>query len=320
MESIVPRAPDVPDPHLFASTRRRDVDKVALTDRSLSAWRRARSPLPWARVRPLPFVLLSLLAACGDGEALQARLAAHAEPTSWEDLDPAHPGRRLRDPRTGVVFVRIEPGEFSMGSTRIGESPPRRVRITRPFLIAETELTAGQWRRWLQQFGGDAAAPVPAGDDLPMPASWNDAAAFCRAFGYRLPTEAEWEFAALGGAAADDPAWRDVAAIEAHAQVHSNCYDNAPVRQKQPNGHGLFDTVGNVAEWCSDFMTADYRGRPDPDSDPQGPAAGSNHVLRGGSWCTQPRPQPQTRTLGAPDEYSTFYGFRPARSLGEPPR
>lgn len=268
-------------------------------------------------MRRVAFAVLLSLAACGrphlDAEG-ERRLAAHAEPSTWEDLDPAHPGAHLRDPRTGVTFVRIEAAEFVMGSNRLGEAPAHRVRLTRPFLLAETELTVAQWQRWVRDFAGDSDVPVPkGGDDMPMQASWNDAVAFCRAFGYRLPTEAEWECGALGGVAGDAPQWHDVEQVEAHGWVHTDA--SRPVRQKLPNGFGLYDTIGNLAEWCSDFLSADYRGRPDPDIDPQGAPAGEVHMLRGGSWYTLPRPQPQTRTFGGVDERNGFYGFRPARSL-----
>jgi len=269
-------------------------------------------------VRTTPLLPL-LLAACGRpplGDAQQAEFAAHADPATWQDLDPANPGHCLRDPRSGVAFVRIEAGDFVMGSERVAEQPPRHVRLTHPYPIAETELTVAQWQRRVRDIAADPEVPIPPGADaLPMQASWNDAVGYCRTFGYRLPTEAELEYAALGGLPGTDPSWREPATNQAHGFVHTYWDGPRPVGQKLKNSYGLHDLLGNVAEWCSDFMSADYRGRPAPDVDPQGPDKGTAHMLRGGSWYTLPRPQPQTRTLGNPDERNAFYGFRPARSL-----
>ncbi len=228
--------------------------------------------------------LLALLlspAACGGAAgptpAMLQALAAHAEPATWEDLDPAHPGRRRRDPRSGVVFVRVP--------------------ATPPFLLAETELTAAQWRRYVNGFAGDPTVPVPADDALPMTASWHDAVAYCERFGYRLPTEQEWEFACRGGL---DPAvapWRGPEELKPHAWFNFNAGDDRRrVGTRESNPFGLYDMLGNVWEWCQE-------------------AAGADRVLRGGSWFTMPWPKPELRTQGAPGERNAFYGFRPARGL-----
>jgi formylglycine-generating enzyme required for sulfatase activity len=265
-------------------------------------------------------LLLLALAAC-DGkpvltEAAARALAEKASPSTWEDLDPQRPGARLRDPRTGIVFVRIPAGTFAMGGGPIAtEAPMHRVRISRPFLLAETEVTIAQWRRYLHEHAGDPSVPVPPGAaDLPMPVSWLDADAFCRRYGYRLPTEAEWERACRGGLEREQEPWRDEPGLARSAWHYRNAESVQPVGSREANPYGLRDMLGNVWEWCSDWFSPEaYRHRADPAVDPSGPEAGEGRVLRGGSWFTTPSPRPETRGAASPAERSPFYGFRPAR-------
>jgi formylglycine-generating enzyme required for sulfatase activity len=266
----------------------------------------------WMHVSRFAFVAASL-AACGGSAAVDKALAAHADVASWERLDDGTPDRRLRDPRTGITFVRIDAGEFRSG-------PPgaeRTVRVSRPFLLAETELTIAQWRRCVAELGGDATVPVPPGDgELPMPLSWHDAEHFCARLGYRLPTEAEWELACRGGSPAGDAPWSTPAKLQDHAWFNANAGAGArPVRTRTPNAHGLYDMLGNLWEWCSDWHEQVPFGAAAAPVDPQGPASGTAKLLRGGSWFTTPGPTPESRTQDFPDARNAFYGLRPARSL-----
>jgi formylglycine-generating enzyme required for sulfatase activity len=111
---------------------------------------------------------------------------------------------------------------------------------------------------------------------------WDDAQAFCAWAGGRLPTEAEWEYAARAGStearygSLDDVGW-------------SNSGDQTyPVGEKRANGFGLYDTLGNVWEWVNDWYDEKYY-KNSPSQDPAGPASGELHVLRGGSWIDSPR-------------------------------
>jgi formylglycine-generating enzyme required for sulfatase activity len=126
-----------------------------------------------------------------------------------------------------------------------------------------------------------------AGEDLPVASvSWKEAQEFCQKLSekegatYRLPTEAEWEYACRA-AAEGPPAGREV--LEAGAWFADNSDGTAhPVGRKEPNARGLFDMLGNVAEWTQDAY-GPYP-RLDDDKDPKGPLAGSSKVVRGGSW------------------------------------
>jgi formylglycine-generating enzyme required for sulfatase activity len=189
----------------------------------------------------------------------------------------------------GIAFVSIPAGEFVMGCSpgdadcAAPEQPAHRVRITRPFEIAAHEITQRQWQAVM---GSNPS--YFKGDDLPVErVSWNDTQAFLEklnatndGYHYRLPTEAEWEYAARAGNTSAMPGEQSsVAWFDRNSEKASH-----RVGQKQPNAWGLYDTLGNVSEWVQDFFAVDYYSAATT-ADPSGPASGKNHVLRGGSWA-----------------------------------
>jgi formylglycine-generating enzyme required for sulfatase activity len=187
----------------------------------------------------------------------------------------------------GMRMVRVPEGTFRMGSPpgeplRQEEELPRRVTLTRAFRIAATEVTQRQWLALMP-----ANRSPQRGDDLPVTSvSWREAQEFCLKLSqregatYRLPTEAEWEYACRAGAA-DPPVGQ--AELEALAWYANNSEEAThPVGQKRPNAWGLHDMLGNVAEWTRDAY-GPYP-RVEDDEDPTGPVAGSTKVVRGGSW------------------------------------
>ena len=294
--------------------------------------------MPRARERARALHAWALLLACAPGcgeaphgpsAARRQQLAAGESPAGWQDLDPAQPGRRRRDPRTGIVFVRVPAGEFTMGSTVMALSmPAHRVRLDQPFLLAETEVTVAQWRAYLRDTGAAESAEVAgAPTDHPACANHREASRFCELYGYRLPTEAEWEWACRGGQSDADGPWRSAAELQDYAWFHDDAGDRArPVATRKPNGYGLYDMLGNLWEWCADWFRPGYGSDlPDPVVDPRGPAGpqldaqgtviGEDRVLRGGSWFTVPAPVPQTRLFDNQYATSSVYGFRPACSL-----
>ena len=185
----------------------------------------------------------------------------------------------------GMRFVRIPAGSFQMGSNNGNddEKPIHSVTLTKPFYLQTTEVTQGQWRAVM----GDNPSRFKKGDDYPVEqVSWNDVQEFLRKLNaldpgknYRLPTEAEWEYACRAGTTGerygelDAIAWyRDNSGGQTH-----------PVGEKHPNTWGLYDMLGNVLEWCADWYGGDYDAN-SPATDPRGPSSGHGRVLRGGSW------------------------------------
>jgi formylglycine-generating enzyme required for sulfatase activity len=267
--------------------------------------------------------------ACGPGVPPQVpaaraqELAARAAPLHFEDLEPARPRQRLRDPRSDVTFVRVEPGEFTMGG---GLLPPAlaqlRVRLTKALLVAETEVTVAQWRRFLAESGArDLANAADAPADHPATVTFLEAQEYCALYGYRLPTEAEWEYCCRGGQELADGPWNTDAGLAEVAWYHFNAGQHAmPVRTRRANPFGLHDMLGNVWEWCSDWhygaANAPNLAAPVPQEvavDPQGPASGTTRALRGGSWFTVPGPKPYSRLFDGEVMRSSVYGFRPVR-------
>jgi formylglycine-generating enzyme required for sulfatase activity len=174
--------------------------------------------------------------------------------------------------------------------------------------------------------GGRDSSIEGLGDHPVVHVSWNDALAYCAWAGRRLPTEAEWEYASRGGIEAAKYPWGDAEVDEGgwRANIFQgefprvNTLDDgwlmtAPVRSFQPNGYGLWQTVGNVWEWCADWFDPNYY-RVSPDADPRGPERGGARVMRGGSYLCHisycNRYRNSARTSNTPDSASGNVGFR----------
>jgi formylglycine-generating enzyme required for sulfatase activity len=201
-----------------------------------------------------------------------------------------------KNPKDGLKYIWIPPGTFRMGCSPgdrdcgIDEIPAHAVALRKGFWIGQTEVTVGAYKRFVQQTGRKMF-PAPSintgwgNDAMPMmEITWDEAQVYCKWAGGRLPTEAEWEYAARGGNTAarygplDEVAWH--VANSGH-QLHV-------VGQKSANGFGLFDTLGNVWEWVNDWYDQKYY-KTSPGQDPPGPTSGQYRVLRGASWNFDPK-------------------------------
>lgn len=193
----------------------------------------------------------------------------------------------------GMEFVLIPAGSFDMGIPKKFKSPckddvPRhRVTISQPFYMGRYEVTQEQWHAVMKTNPGKfkgSSNPVER-------VSWSDVQDFIRKLNemektqaYRLPTEAEWEYASRAGTSNLYCFGDSVEQLPAYAWFYENAHHKThPVGKLRPNAWGLYDTLGNVWEWCQDVYEKGYY-RDSPSVDPQGPASGSCRVLRGGSW------------------------------------
>ena len=242
-----------------------------------------------------------------------------------------------------MTLQRIPAGEFLMGSPAVdndvlvNELPQHRVQITRPFYLGVTEVTQGQYRA----VTGKSPSSFKGPDDLPVQGvSWLDAIEFCNVLseqggfapfyrldganvtvpdwsggGYRLPTEAEWEYACRAGSTTKYSFGDDESRLGEYAWYDKNSGSRMHVvGKKAPNAFGLYDMHGNVWEWCWDGYAGDYY-RTSPGADPTGLSVGASvRVYRGGSWGSLPRyARSAYRDWYAPGYRNDFLGFRVAR-------
>jgi len=175
-------------------------------------------------------------------------------------------GTVITDPPSSIELVYIPTGSFMMGSDNADdEDPPHEVHLS-GFYIGKHEITQSQW----QQVMGDNPADNVGSNHPVENVSWNDAVAFVAQLSdltgqrYRLPTEAEWEYAARAGSTTDFYFGDDTTMLEEYAWHGGNADGVAhPVGRKTPNAWGLFDVAGNVWEWCQDWWDPDYYLRSD---------------------------------------------------------
>ena len=222
----------------------------------------------------------------------------------------------------------IPPGEFMMGSPeseagRDDDETQDQVRITKPFYLSATEVTQSQYQQVMGNNPSHRKGPNKPVDMV----SWNDAMKFCRKLSveegveYRLPTEAEWEYACRAGTTTAYSFGDNVSQLGKYAWYEDNSGNTThAVGAKLPNAWGLHDMHGNVWEWCQDWY-GPY-GRKRVLIDPTGPAQGIFRVLRGGSFSVQPegvRSAFRVNYAYLPDYRLTLNGFRLARTYSLSP-
>jgi uncharacterized protein (TIGR02996 family) len=247
----------------------------------------------------------------------------------------------------GMRLALIPPGRFRMGSPadeaqRSKDEAAHEVEITRPLYLGVFLVTQAQWQRvmgsnpsWFCATGGgkDEVAGLDTSDFPVEQVSWEDAQTFLerltalpqekeKGWQYRLPSEAEWEYACRGGASSTAFCFGN-SLSSFRANFIGDCpYGGAdkgpslgrtcPVGSYRPNAFGLCDMHGNVWEWCSDWYAGDYYGKSSP-QDPPGPAEGPLRVIRGGCWRNDGRRcRSAFRLRNGPGRRNDGVGFRVA--------
>lgn len=238
--------------------------------------------------------------------------------------EPQQPPKHFTN-SIGMKFVWIPPGRFTMGSSskekgRGDDEIQRTVTITKGFYLGAHHVTQEQWLEVM----GNNPSEFKGQKNLPADSvSWNDTQGFLRKLQardgkpYRLPAEAEWEYACRAGTTTAFAFGETLSTDQANYNGQYT-YGNGkeglyrkqttPVGSFPPNAWGLYDMHGNVWQWCHDWHGGYQRGAVD---DPKGPKNGKARVLRGGSWGSHPVfCRSANRNFSEPDGRTEFYGFR----------
>ncbi len=232
-------------------------------------------------------------------------------------------------PSIGYKMIYISPGTFKMGSPfseqgRYDDELRHTVTLTKGFYMGAAEVTQEQWKKIM---GNNPSTFKNCGSDCPVEqVSWNDCQEFIlhlnrheKTRRFRLPTEAEWEYACRAGsglAFANGDITETKCGYDPNLDTIGWYCGNTeektqPVAKKGPNAWGLYDMHGNVWEWCQDWYGEYKLGHV---ADPKGPASGSGRVFRGGGWGLNARTcRSAFRDKYAPDLKCKFLGFRLAR-------
>ena len=246
------------------------------------------------------FVLVVVFVGCGEE-------IADDEDKSIKDLveDEAlvEDEKKITWEKDGSKMVLIPSGSFQMGDHLDKMSnalPVHKVELD-DFYMDSHQITVGQFKRFLKESGykpeavkggweinrfwNEVKKYSPADKHPVIYASWNDATAYAKWAGKRLPTEAEWEYAARGGQVGKRYPWGDDKNVAGAHANHEGIGEEgtAPVGSFEANGYGLHDMAGNAWEWCQDYYEWDYYSK-SPVNNPRGPGKGQDQVLRGGCW------------------------------------
>lgn len=250
----------------------------------------------------------------------------------------------------GMQFVLIPAGSFMMGTKSPNcpeddpftekneyrdcmnfvsedETPIHKVNISKPFYLSKYEVTQEEWYKVMGNNPSHFKSEKVGGNSRRHPVeqvSWYDVQQFIKKLNakegrkYRLPTEAEWEYAARAGSSEDYCYGPNKKLLGAYAWYYNNSGDKThPVGQKKPNKWGPYDMHGNVYEWCQDRYDKKYYAK-SPGTDPQGPSTGSDRVYRGGSWNLNARYcRSVYRNYDSPNYRHGDLGFRLVFPVGQ---
>jgi formylglycine-generating enzyme required for sulfatase activity len=275
---------------------------------------------PLTKQSGFTFLILSILLAASSACSFGAAEPATPLPVSTQI-----------SPLDGMVLSYIPAGVFLMGSEEGGENeqPVHSVTLD-AFWMGQTEVTNGMYALCVAagacerpRSGNTYTRDSDYGDathaNYPVVwVSWRRAEDYCSWAGRRLPTEAEWEYAARGGLAGATYPWGNGNPSCKQANFLNGTFEcvggTSSVGSYPPNGYGLYDMAGNVWEWVADWYDEDYYST-SPTENPHGPASGGNRVIRGGAWIfNEYFMRLAMRYAGDPDAADNDLGFRCACS------
>lgn len=266
---------------------------------------------------------VKLLSFSKEGDIVRIKAAFRVQTTQKEET-PSERKETLADPIKAIEFVLIKGGCFQMGDTfgdGQADEKPVHTACVDDFYIGKYEVTQGQWQSVM---GNNPSFFKNCGEKCPVEqVSWNDIQGFLTKLNaktgkkYRLPTEAEWEYAARSGGRKEK-----YAGISSDAELGKYAWYGAnsggsihPSGQKQPNSLGLYDMTGNAWEWCHDWYGEMYYSQ-SPRKNPTGPQSGTRRVLRGGAWLFEPAGIRAATRYGLTSEArGDLYGFRLSISI-----
>jgi formylglycine-generating enzyme required for sulfatase activity len=276
------------------------------------------------RISPVVLLLFAMLG-CGSGtEPAKTPDAA----TVKKQMTPAQ--LALGDPvvnSVGMLLVPIPAGTFTMGDANgDDDETPHQVTLTKGFDLGVYEVTQEQYEKVMgknpSKFKGKQKNPVEM-------VSWNDAVEFCRklsdlpgekstGYVYRLPTEAEWEYACRAGTKTKYSFGDSESELGVYAwYVKNSGRTTHPVGGKKPNAWGLYDMHGNVWEWCQDvYDSKAYESRSGITQNPLSTSGSGYRVLRGGSWFRSRYARSALRNGDTPGDRNFYFGFRVVLSVG----
>ncbi|MDP1992778.1 MAG: SUMF1/EgtB/PvdO family nonheme iron enzyme [Syntrophales bacterium] len=268
---------------------------------------------------------VKLLSFVGEGDMVRIKVALRVQTTLREET-PSERKEAVTDPIKAIEFVLIKGGCFQMGDLfgdgQADEKPDHAVCVG-DYYLGKYEVTQGQWQSVM---GNNPSFFKDCGEKCPVEqVSWNDIQEFIKKLNsrtkknYRLPTEAEWEFAARNRGMKEKYAGTSSdGEVGKYAWYSANSNGRThPTGEKQPNRLGLYDMTGNVWEWCQDWYGEKYYSQ-SPGKNPPGPQSGMRRVLRGGAWLFEPAGiRAATRYGLTPASRSDLYGFRLSISISQ---
>ncbi len=280
-------------------------------------------------MRSLVIVSILFVATCtketGKDAGKTAGDGTESDSSGVETPEPVNPKAGNTWSVDSIEFVWIPPGSFMMGSPS-GEKGQRRnekqhrITISKGFWLGKYEVTKSQWKSVMGTELWKGRKHILDDSDSPaVYVSWNDAQSFIRKLGggYRLPTEAEWEYACRAGTTTAYSFGESESDLDEYAWYYDNADSKGEdyahvVGQKKPNTWGLYDIHGNVFEWCSGWFD-EYPS--DSAKDPEGPSTGAYKLLRGGSWTNFGYDCRSAYRFNRPVDFRDAYnGFRVVRT------